>query len=195
MDLQPTASPLSRRRLLALSGATLAAGSATVLAACGAATDDEPSDSEDAAALNRVLAQQLAVLEAARAASKGAPEQAAGAIAALRNLRDRSTQELASAITDLSGTATREPAPQAVQAESAVEGLASQLDAAIAGQLAVIGELSSDRRAPVQRAITEDAATLAILRATLGEPPAPDAFVFGTAGGADAATAPAEEGA
>lgn len=193
MDLQPTASPLSRRRLLALSGATLAAGSGTVLAACGAATDDEPSDSEDAAALNGVLAQQLAVLETAQAASKGAPEQAAAAITALEELRRSSIADLESAIADLGGTATREPAPQAAQAESAVEGLARQLDAAIAEQLAVIADLSAERRAPVQRAITEDAATLAVLRDTLGEPPAPDAFVFGAP--ADAATAPAEEAA
>ena len=183
MTVQPIASPLSRRRALALSGAALAAGSSAVLAACGAATaDEEASSEEQVAALDEVHAQQLAVLDAARAATKGAPEQASAAIVALRNLRDRSSQALEATIDDLGGSTTQEPADQAAQAESAVEGLAVQLEASIAATLSVIGDLAADQRQAVQRAITEDAATLAVLRAALGEDPAPDAFVLGPAG-------------
>ena len=151
-----------------------------MLAACGATTEeDETSSEEQAAALNEVLAQQLAVLDAARAAAKGAPEQASAAIATLVNLRDRSAQALAATIGDVGGSATKEAAEQAAQAESAVEGLARQLEASVAATLAAVGDLASEQRQPVQRAIVEDAATLAVLRATLGEDPAPDAFVLG----------------
>mgnify|MGYP000368440703 CR=1 FL=1 len=60
--------------------------------------------------------------------------------------------------------------------------MARQLEASIAGTLAVIGDLSAERRQPVARAIFEDAAVLAALRSELGEDVAPDAFVFGPAG-------------
>jgi len=173
---------LSRRRLFAASGATLAAGSAAALAACGTTEDENESTSpaREAELLNEVLAQQLAVIEVARFAAKGAPEEAAAAAAELRELRVASTDALEGAIAELDGTPAGEAAAS-VEAESAVEGLARQLEAAIAASVDAIGEINPERRQPVQRAITEDAAALAVMRSTLGEEVAPDAFVMGPA--------------
>ena len=187
MIARPPTLPLSRRRLLAISGATAAAGSSAFLAACGAVAEDEEeaTPEEQSAALNAVLAQQLAVFDAAAAVSGSAPpEEAEGASTALRNLRDRSIKELRAAIGELGGSATQEPAPQAAQAESPVEGLARQLDASLAACTRAIGDLAADRRQPVQRAIAEDAATLAVMRSVLGEDVATDAFVLGAGQGA-----------
>ena len=83
-----------------------------------------------------------------------------------------------SAITDLGGTPSAEPA-ELVGAESPVEGLARQLETSIAASLDAIGELSPEQREPVHTAIVEDAGVLAELRVVLGEDPAPDAFVMG----------------
>lgn len=186
--------PLSRRRLLALTGAGAAAGSSAFLAACGAAAEqeDEASPEEQATALNEVLAQQLAVRDAAKAVEAlqrsgppGPPEEAVAANAALLNLRDRSIQELRKAISELGGNATKKPALRAAQAESPVEGLARQLDASLAACTRAIGQLAPEQRQPVQRAVAEDAATLAVMRSVLDEDPAPDAFVLGTATGAE----------
>lgn len=174
---------LSRRRLLALTGGTAAAGSSAFLAACGAvAEEDEVSPEQQAAALNEVLAQQLAVSAAATAVKRSVPpEQAGAASAALLNLRDRSIKDLRKAIGELGGGATAEPAPRAAQAESPVEGLARQLEASLGACTRAIGDLAPERRQPVQGAIAEDAATLAVMRSVLGEHVAPDAFVLGAA--------------
>lgn len=170
--------------MLALSGGTLAAGSTAVLAACGSAVEEEEaSPAEDAALLNEVLAQQLGVIDAIEAGLSSLPMRTVRQPSfALRVERIRSSQALAKAIGELGGSATQEPAPRAAQAESAVEGVARQLEASIAGTLEALGELSAEQRATVQRAITEDAALLAVLRAELGEEPAPDAFVLGPPG-------------
>jgi hypothetical protein len=169
---------LSRRRLLAASGATLAAGAPVALAACGSDEDEDVSPSREAELLNTVLAQQLAVLDAAREASSNAPRPAVATAARLTNLRDRSSQALESAISDLGGTPTPEPVELAA-AESPVEGLARQLETSIAASLEAIGELSPEQSGPVHDAIVEDAGALAELRVVLGEDPAPDAFVMG----------------
>lgn len=168
--------------MLALSGAALGTVSAAAVSACGAAAGEGEgvSDEEDAELLNEALTAQLAVLAATRQAQQiRPPEDVLLALALLEKARQRSTTALEAQVEDLGGTPTDEPAPQAAQAESAVEGLARQLEDAIAAQLDVVGELSPERRAPVHRAITEDAAVLAVLRSTLGEPVAPDAFVLG----------------
>jgi hypothetical protein len=169
---------ISRRRLLAASGATLAAGAPVALAACGSDEDEDVSSEREAELLNSVLAQQLAVMDAAREASSGAPQAAVKAAAQLTNLRDRSSQALETAISDLGGAPTSEPAELA-SAESPVEGLARQLETSIAASLTAIGELSPEQSEPVHNAIVEDAGALAEVRIVLGEEPAPDAFVMG----------------
>jgi hypothetical protein len=170
---------LSRRRLLAASGATLAAGGPAVLAACGSTEeDDEISPDEEAELLNAVLAQQLAVAEAAGEAATSAGGGIRQSVKLFARDRDRSAQALAVEVEDLGGTPTEE-AVDLVGAESATEGLARQLETSIAASLAAIGELTPERRAPVHQAITEDAAVLAAIRSVLGEEIAPDAFVMG----------------
>ena len=165
--------------MLAASGATLAAGAPVALAACGTEEDEDVSPEREAELLNVVLAQQLAVLEAARTLNPAdATAGLGGAIDELVRQRGDSTQALDAAITDLSGTPVTDPA-ELVGAESAVEGLARQLEASIAASLDAIGELSPEQREPVHTAIVEDAGALAELRVVLGEDPAPDAFVMG----------------
>lgn len=174
---------MSRRRLLAASGATLAAGSPVALAACGATEEDEEvSPDREAELLNAVLAQQLAVFEAVEAALRSAPSSVREAIFLAREGRRDSIEELEATISELGATPASQPAASASQAESAVEGLGDQLEVAIAATVAAIGELSPERREAVYRAITEDAATLAAIRDTLGEEIAPDAFVLGPPG-------------
>ena len=170
---------ISRRRLLAASGATLAAGAPAALAACGTAeTDDEVSESEQADLLNQVLTQQLGVADAAGQAAKSAPGEVRNVVRVLFDERSRSAQALGDEINDLGGTPTKDSA-DLVGGESAVEGLARQLEASIAATLEPLGELPPERRQPVHRALVQDAAALAAVRDTLGEEPAPDAFVMG----------------
>jgi hypothetical protein len=107
--------------MLAVSGATLAAGAPVALAACGAEEDEDVSPEREAELLNVVLAQQLAVLEAARALNPAdATEELGGTIDDLARARGDSTQALDAAVTDLGGTPVSEPA-ELVGAESAVE--------------------------------------------------------------------------
>lgn len=172
---------LSRRRLLAASGAALAVGAPAALAACGTAEDEDEdvSPEREAELLNVVLAQQLAVVEALDQASSSAPNELRGSVVRLHRTRQQSSSGLEKTISDLGGTPTDQPAESASQAESAVEGLGDQLEASIAATLDAIGELLPNTRQPVHRAIAEDAAVLAAIRDTLGEEPAPDAFVMG----------------
>jgi len=166
--------------MLAASGATLAAGAPVALAACGAEEDEDASPEREAELLNVVLAQQLAVVEAAREAVDigRRQEQDANSIFGHSVERQKSARALETAITDLGGTPVTEPA-ELVGAESAAEGLARQLETSIAASLDAIGELSPEQREPVHTAIVEDAGLLAELRVVLGEDPAPDAFVMG----------------
>jgi hypothetical protein len=177
-----TRSPIhiSRRRLLAASGVTLAAGAPAFLAACGAEDEDaDASPEREAELLNAVLAQQLGVAEALAAGVGGnTPPELEQPFARLVDLRDESAQELERAIGELGGTPV-DQGTELVGAESPTEGVARQLEASIAASLEAIAELSPEQRQPVHIAITEDAAALAEIRLALGEEPAPDAFVMG----------------
>ena len=177
---------ITRRSLLAASGTTLAAGTPLALAACGE-TEEETEDvspARQAELMNQVLPQQLAVLDIARTVPGNAPNAVDGVAAAEVNLRDRSTQALEAAITDLDGT-PNETAADTVGAESPTEGLARQLETSIAASQEAYAELPPEHRLPILRAIIEDAAALAALREVLGEEPAPDAFVMGPPSGDD----------
>ena len=166
--------------MLAASGATLAAGAPVALAACGTEEDEDVSPAREAELLNVVLAQQLAVIEATRRRRTRA--STGGTSRRWSNYPDRRAWirpvHSRRAITDLGGTPVTEPV-ELVGAESAVEGLARQLETSIAASLDAIGELSPEQREPVHAAIVEDAGALAELRVVLGEDPAPDAFVMG----------------
>jgi hypothetical protein len=169
---------VSRRRLLAASGVTLAAGAPAVLAACGAEEDEDVSPEREAELLNDVLTQQLAVIDAADQASSNAPRDLQEIFDRLRTIREQSARALENTIRDQDGTPTSEAAA-AAGGESPTEGVARQLEQSIAGSLAAIGELTPETRLPVHQAIVEDAETLAAIRDTLGEDIAPDAFVMG----------------
>lgn len=169
---------VSRRRLLAASGATLAAGAPAVLAACGTEDEEDVSPEREAELLNDVLAQQLAVIAAVDPASSNAPGQLQPIFDRLNTIRQMSARVLENTIRDQDATPTDKPAA-AVGGESPTEGVARQLEHSIAGSLAAIGELTPQTRLPVHQAIVEDAETLAAIRDTLGEEIAPDAFVMG----------------
>lgn len=172
---------ISRRRLLAASGATLAVAAPAVLAACGESEDEDVSPEREAELLNQVLAQQLAVVAAVNAASGNAPEEIEGVLDRLDAIRQRSAQALENTVGDLEATPAN--AADLVGAESPTEGVARQLELSIAVSLEALGEVSPETRLPVHRAIVEDAAVLAAIRNTLGEEIAPDAFVMGAPAG------------
>jgi len=161
--------------MVVVAGAAL--GAPLAIAACGSA-EDERSEGDDPDLLNAVLAQHLAVLEAAEAVdSIAAP--ASAATSALVSARNDSITLLEAFVGERDGTATTQAAELA-QAESPAEGLALQLEDSIEASLGAIGELSAAAyRQSVHRFITEDAAALAALRSVTGGEIAPDAFVFG----------------
>ncbi len=169
--------PISRRHLLAVSGAGSAA---LALSACGAAATGDPEETEperEAEVLGEVLAAQLAVVEAGRLAIGNAPEGLDSAIESLSDARKASAEDLGAAVTKLGGSPSDAPADN-VAAESPVEALAGQLDAAIATSLDAIAEITTDAyRQLVHRGVTEDAAYRALIADTLGEEPAAEAFV------------------
>jgi hypothetical protein len=178
--LRPFGLRLTRRRLLATSGATVAAGTSVAFAACGD-TEEETEDvtpARQAELLNAILAQQLAVEEACEVALGNAPDELQGLISSLRDERRKSIDDLDSTITDLDGTPITDGVGLA-GGESPTEGLARQLETSIAATLQAIGELPPESRQPIQQAITDDAAVLAGIRSVLGEEVAPDAFVMG----------------
>ena len=164
-----------------VAASALAVASPLALAGCGnASSGDSRSAEDDPELLNEVLAQHLAATAAIGPLDE--TEEPAGLEReALRKARTASIEQLESFITEADGEVSAEPAER-VQAESAVEALARQLESSIEASLAVVGELSAPaHRQAVHRYITEDAATLAALRAVLGEDVAADAFVFGAA--------------
>ena len=166
---------MSRRRMVVASGAAI--GAPLVFAACGSA-GDERSEGDDPDLLNAVLAQHLAVLDAAEAIDSIA-DPGPATTSALIAARNDSVTQLEAFIGERDGTATTEGAELA-QAESPAEGLTLQLETSIEASLEAIGDLSAAAyRQSVHRFITEDAAALAALRSVTGGEIAPDAFVFG----------------
>ncbi|MEJ7875722.1 MAG: hypothetical protein WKF62_03605 [Solirubrobacterales bacterium] len=166
---------MSRRRMVVASGAAI--GAPLILAACGSA-EEERSEGNDPDLLNAVLAQHLAVLEAAEAIDSIA-DPGPAVSSALITARTDSITQLEAFVGERDGTATTGAADLA-QAESPAEGLALQLEASIEASLDTIGDLSAAAyRQSVHRFITEDAAALAALRTVTGGEIAPDAFVFG----------------
>lgn len=181
---QPTSPTLlSRRRLLTASGATLALGSAGVLAACGPPAD-ERNEAGDIDQLNEVLASQLALAALLKKTPGGA---AAGPLAlALTELSgdtDDGVAKLEDAIDQLGGNPTKTPGDRAAAAESAVESLRNQLQLALTDANSAVGELSTaELRDLVYDIVFTDAANAALMNDTLGDDVAPDAFV-GVPGG------------
>jgi len=163
--------------MVAASSATV--GAPLVLAACGGADElEERSGANDPDLLNAILAQHLAVEEAAGQINDTV-EPAVSAAAGLIRVRTDSIALLEGFIAEQDATATTEPT-ELTEAESPPEGLALQLQDSIDTSLEAIGSLSAAAyRQAVHHFITEDAAALAAVRSVLGGEIVPDAFVFG----------------
>ena len=173
--MRPRSTRISRRRLLAFSGGTLAAGSTAALAACGNAEEDTgPSAEEEAAAVDAIVGAQARVEQAVKPLAKLAPERLAGLADALRAGTADSLVTLREAAGEQAGSA----ADDVPAAESPAEALDLTFDGAIAEIATAAGDLADDElRAAAYRLVVADAAAQALVRDALGEDPAPDAFV------------------
>jgi hypothetical protein len=170
--------PITRRRLLASSGAGLAgAGAVTLLAACGT-DEEEPSAERDAELLNTALEAQTTVSQLYGDA-EGLAGPDAQAIDAFGKEADDQLRRLRESIEGAGGTPS-DTAAEAPQAESPLEAIALALTNAIGAYRAAVGDLStSSLRATVLELGATDAAQLAAVRGLLGEDQAPVAFVTG----------------
>jgi hypothetical protein len=167
--------PITRRRLLASSGAGLAGtGAIAALSACGSEEED-PSPERDVELLNAALAAQTTVVSAYEFGG----EQSLEPIRVFAEDASNQVQQLTEAIETAGGTPA-EPDGNPPEAESAVEAATLALNDAIAAYHAAAGDLStSELNGMVLEFITADAAQLAALRGELGEEQAPQAFVTG----------------
>jgi hypothetical protein len=167
--------PITRRRLLAASGAGFAGtGAATVLAACGTEIED-PSPERDVELLNAALQAQSAAVRVLRFAEAGSGTPTEG----FAEEAQRQTQELTEAIEAAGGTASGSTG-DAPEGESPTEAAAFALDDAIAAYHAAAGALSTaELNGMVLEFIAADAAQVAALRGVLGEDQAPQPFVTG----------------
>jgi hypothetical protein len=173
--------PITRRRLIAASGATLAAGgAAATLTACGGDGRTEPSAERDIELLQRALDAQASVSDLYRVARRQALDPpVVNAIETFDRRSSRNQRQLALRIEDAGGTPA-EPDIRTPAAESVVEAIGIALDDAIAAEHGIVGHLSSPAaRRTVYEAMTSDAAQLAAFRGILGEVQVPAAFVTG----------------
>jgi hypothetical protein len=169
---------ITRRRLLAISGAGLAGGgAAAALAACGTEVE-EPSTERDVELLNAALEAERAVAELYKspASLSGAGAEAANSF---RAEAEDQVDELTEAIETAGGTPS-ETQPETPEAESVIEAGVLALENTIAAYHAAIGDLSTaDLRAMVLGFVATNAAQMAALRGVLGEEQAPEPFVTG----------------
>lgn len=178
---EPTAAlgrGLSRRGLLAASGASL---SALALAACGTATqeEDEPSPEADAELLNELLAAEEALA--------GVYSAAPNLSGAERKMVDRFALDNAANVRALRDAVTERGGEPASAAEGMVGGtgfgpLITAESRAIAAGIAAIGGLSEgSAKQLVQAIVMGHAARVAVLRSVEDGSPAPEPFVMGDA--------------
>jgi hypothetical protein len=169
---------ITRRRLLASTGAGLAgAGAIGVLSACGS-EEEEPSAERDVELLNAALEAQRTV--ASMYESLPAAAGPGGlTLDAFSETASAQVDELTTAIDDAGGSPsdTEQNPPEA---ESATEALTLALNDAIVAYHAAAGDLSTpELNGMALEFIAADAAQFAALRGELGEEQAPVAFVTG----------------
>jgi hypothetical protein len=171
--------PITRRRLLATSGAGLAGtGAVTLLAACGT-DEEEPSAERDAELLNTALEAQATVAQLYSDTPASQEGSTARALDTFSKEADDQLRRLRESIEGAGGTPS-DTAADAPQAESQLEALALALTTAIGAYNAAVGDLSSSSlRATVLELGVADAAQLAAIHGLLGEEQAPTAFVTG----------------
>jgi hypothetical protein len=172
--------PITRRRLIAASGGTVAAGGAVaVLSACGSSRE-EPSDSRDVELLQPALDAETKVANLYRIAARQPLEPRA--LDAVESFGKRANEQvglLEDAITGAGGS----PAPPSggnPAAENVLEALTLGLNDAIAAYNASVGGLSTpELRHTVFELMSTDAAQLAAIDGLLGSEQAPEPFVTG----------------
>jgi hypothetical protein len=173
--------PITRRRLVAASGAGLAAGGAAALiSACGGDGREEPSAERDTELLQRPLAAEATLSDLYRRAQRQQLDQpVAEAVEAFGEQASRHERQLTRQIGNAGGTpAGADTSPPA--AESVVEAIRLPLDDAITAAHGIVGDLSSPQaRRTVYEVMTANAGQLAAIRGTLGEEQVPVAFVTG----------------
>jgi rubrerythrin len=185
--------PLSRRRLFGLAGVSVAGASGAVLAGCGDDTKDpgtrtapDESDTADVEMLNSVLDIELMVVEAYKAGAAHLSGRVLQVAKGFLEQEQAHADALASAITDAGGT------PNGPKSSYHFPRLRSQRDAlrfavklentAIAAYIDALPKFSQgDLRATASAIVTCEAEHVAVLLGELGEPQAPQAFVFGRA--------------
>lgn len=168
---------MSRRGMLAASGASL---SALALAACGAVQEEEePSPEEDAELLNELLAAE----EALGGVYSGAPDLSG----AERAMIDRFALDTAGNVRALRDAVTERGGEPAGPAEGMVGGtgfgpLITAENRAIGAGIAAIGGLSEgSAKQLVQAIVMSHAAHVAVLRNVEDGSPAPEPYVMGDA--------------
>lgn len=171
---------ITRRHLVASGAGLAAAGSATVLAACGGDAREERTAERDVELLQRPLDAQATLAELYETAGDqelGAP--VAAALEAFGAQAREHVELLRSRVSEAGGAA--EPAPGIPpDAESAVEAIALALDGSIAAGHDIVGALSTaEARGAVYRVMIADAGQLAAIRGVLGTQQVPAAFVTG----------------
>jgi hypothetical protein len=172
--------PITRRRLIAASGAGLAAGGAAALSGCGGDPGEDPSPQRDVELLQRALEAQAAVNDLyGLAGEQQLDEPVAEAMRQFEQQSSRHARQLARRIEEAGGTPADPDASPPV-AESVVEAIGIALEEAVAAGHRIVGTLSSpEARRTVYRMMSADAAQLAVVRGVLGEDQVPVAFVTG----------------
>lgn len=179
----PLPMPITRRRLIATTGAGLAAGgAAAALTACGGTGREEPSAQRDVELLQRALDAEAIVSGLYRLAGRQRLDAPVSeAIDTFEAQSSRHRAQLTGRIEDAGGVPAESDA-RAPAAESVVEAIRIALDDAIAVTHEIVGGLSSPQaRRTVYEVMTADAAQLAVFRGILGEGQVPVAFVTGSA--------------
>jgi rubrerythrin len=184
--------PLSRRRFFHMSGVSVTAGSAVLLAACGngsktpVATGPDESDQADVEILNGVLDLELLAV----AAYKEAAGLLKGDILQVGKTFLAQEQEhadgLSAAIKDAGGTPNRAKSsydfPELRSQRGALRFAVDLENTAIAAYIDALPKFSQgDLRATAAAIVTAEAEHVAVLLDALGMDPVPAAFVTGKA--------------
>ncbi len=182
--------PLSRRRFFALSGVSVAGGSAMFLTACGDDTksttlpENDESDEADVEILNSALDLELMAV----AAYKAGAAHLEGDVLQVGKLFLEQEQEhadgLAAAIKDAGGTPNRaKKAYDFPELRSQTDVLRFAVDlenTAIAAYIDALPKLGKgDLRATAAAIVANEAEHISVLLGALGEEQVPGAFVFG----------------
>jgi bacterioferritin (cytochrome b1) len=185
---------LSRRRLLGIAGAGVAAGaSGALLAGCGddtksaaAQTTPDESDAADVELLNSVLDLELMVVAAYKAAAARLRGSNLRIAQGFLEQEQAHADAVAAAIRDLRGTPNGPRStyrfPRLRSQDAAMRFAVGLENTVIAAYIDALPKFSqADLRSTAAAIVTCEAEHVAVLRGALGQPQAPAAFVVGRA--------------